>query len=138
MARNRTPTAILDAKGAFIINPQRARENEPTSGRPIGPPPKCLSSDEKKVWKLLVKQSLPGVLMESDTTLFMLLVRLTTKLYKNQPLMVGEMSQLISLGSKFAMNPADRSKVSVEQPKESALSTFLNRKTNNHTEDVMQ
>jgi hypothetical protein len=138
MARNRTPTAILDAKGAYLINPQRERGHEPTSNKSIGAPPKCLSPDEKKTWKLLLKQSLPGVLMESDTTLFLLLVRLTTKLYKNEPMMVGEMSQLISLGAKFAMSPADRSKVSVDKPKESSLSAFLNRKSASKSEDILQ
>ena len=133
MARNRTPSAILDARGAFLQNPQRARKNEPTTDRPISASPPaylrdCLSDEEKKVWKLLVKQALPGVLCESDTTLFLSMVRLTAKLYYNPPLMVGEIAQLTSLGSKFAMSPADRSKVTVEKPAQSSLSKFLEQR----------
>jgi len=41
MARPRTPTAVLEARGAFIKNPQRAREreNEPASPAGLGSPP---------------------------------------------------------------------------------------------------
>jgi hypothetical protein len=43
-------------------------------------------------------------------------------------MMAAELAQLITLSSKFAMNPADRSKVSVEQPKKSSLALFLAKK----------
>ena len=143
MARNRTPTAILDAKGAYLINPQRERENEPTGCSPMPATcpkylSKCLTAQEKTVWKLLVKQSLPGVLFESDWALFISVGRLTTKNMYNPPLLVGEQAQLTSLGSKFAMSPADRSKVSVDKPKESSLSAFLNRNSTSKPEDILQ
>jgi hypothetical protein len=99
---------------------------------------KCLTAQEKTVWKLLVKQSLPGVLFESDWALFISVVRLTTKNMYNPPLLVGEQAQLTSLGSKFAMSPADRSKVSVDKPKESSLSAFLNRNSTSKPEDILQ
>jgi hypothetical protein len=45
-------------------------------------------------------------------------------------MMASETAQMITLSSKFAMNPADRSKVNVEKPKSSSLSLFLaDRKT---------
>ena len=128
MGRNRTPTSILDAKGGFLTHKDRQRPNEPASDRAIGNPPTYLTKDEKKVWKELVKQACPGVLMESDTLLFAVLVRLATKFRKNEPMMAAETNQLITLSSKFAMNPADRSRVEVEKKPTSALSTFLQRK----------
>jgi len=128
MGRPRTPTEILDARGAYLVNPNRRPENEPTTDRPIGNPPSNLSKEEKKVWKLLVRECLPGVLKESDRTYFMLMVRLSTKLYTNQPMKSVEISQLISLGGRFAMTPADRSKVQVDKPKESSLSQFMQRR----------
>lgn len=76
MGRNRTPTVVLDAKGAFTKNPNRARPDEPTTDHPIGNPPSYLSKDEKKIWKERVKQAIPGVLKYSDRTAFELLVRL--------------------------------------------------------------
>jgi phage terminase small subunit len=130
MARNRTPSAILDAKGSFLTHKDRVRSNEPVTGEPIGPPPKWLSAAEKRVWKELVKQSAPGVLMASDREAFELLVKLATKKrYHFDQMMVGEISQFISLASRFAMTPSDRSKVVVDKPKESQLGQFLARRS---------
>ena len=83
MGRNLTPTAILDAKGTFIANPQRSREAEPSGNRPLGSPPKYLAAEEKKIWKELAKELLPGVAFQSDRTAFELLVRLTYKMRSN-------------------------------------------------------
>lgn len=125
MGRTRTPTAILDAKGGFLTHKNRQRPNEPMADRPIGAPPKYLNAAEKKVWKELVSQSAPGVLMISDTIMLSVFVRLSTKFQLRQPMMAAETAQMITLSSKFAMNPADRSKVEVEKPKSSSLSLFL-------------
>jgi hypothetical protein len=69
------------------------------------------------------------VLMESDRLMFAVLVRLSTKFQLGQTMMAAETAQMITIASKFAMTPADRSKVSVEQPESSSLSLFLDRKT---------
>ena len=129
MGRNLTPTAILDAKGAFIANPQRARDAEPKGGRPLGSPPKWLTKEEKQVWKRLAKELLPGVAFESDRTMFALVVVLTNKLETRQAMKAAEHSLLLSLASRFAMTPADRSRVTVEKQKESGLSKFLSRRS---------
>jgi hypothetical protein len=52
--------------------------------------------------------------------------------------MVGEQAQLTSLGAKFAMSPADRSKVSVDKPKESSLSKFMQRRNTSQQDDKVQ
>jgi hypothetical protein len=41
----------------------------------------------------------------------------------------SELSSLITLTGRFAMNPADRSKVAVEKQEKSKLQDFLNRKS---------
>lgn len=130
MGRNRTPTAILDAKGAFIANPQREREGEPEGKNPLGSPPAYLklTPEEKKVWRILAKKLLHGVAFEADEAMFADLVRLTTKWINNEPMMAADHSRRLSLASRFAMTPADRSKVSVEKPKESKMTEFLNRR----------
>jgi phage terminase small subunit len=124
----RTPTAILEARGSFIGKPSRRRPNEPMTDRPIGPAPGYLSKEEKKTWKELVAQSLPGVLMQSDRLMLSLLCRLFTKFKNNKPMMASETAMLITLSGKFALNPADRSKVHVEKPKESKLALFIAKK----------
>lgn len=133
MPRNRVPSAILDAKGAFIANPQRQREAEPmtaTAG-PLGPPPSRLTKEQKKVWKEIAKRMLPGVVFASDSDAFELMVRLTARMRaedhaKEETLMTAaEKTLLVSLWSRFAMTPADRSRVQAEKAPENKLSQFL-------------
>jgi hypothetical protein len=128
VGRNKTPTAILDAKGAFIVNPQRSRPSEPKSDRPLGSPPKYLSKEEKLVWKEVAKRLLPGVALESDRDAFEMMVRMTSAMRSGHPLTAAERTTLISLWSRFAMTPADRSRVAVEKPAESALQKFMSRR----------
>jgi hypothetical protein len=136
MGRNRTPTAVLDAKGAFIANPQRQRQAEPTtaSSDPLGSPPTRLTKDQKKVWKEIAKRMLPDVVFASNRDAFELMVRLTVRMRaedhsKEETIMTAaEKTLLVSLWSRFAMTPADRSKVQAEKKPESKLSQFLSRK----------
>lgn len=128
MPQIRKPTAVLDAEGSFIRHPERARDSEPetSSSKPLGNPPSYLSVNQKRIWRELRKQMLPGVCFYSDRTAFELLVRLVCKM-RDDTINRSEVSSLIALTSRFAMNPADRSKVAVEKPKESKLDKFLQR-----------
>jgi phage terminase small subunit len=128
MPQPRKPTAILDAEGAFIRHPERSRESEPETSdkKPLGDAPAYLSEFQKEVWAQLSAQMLPGVCFESDRTSFELLVRLVCKM-RTDTINRSEVSSLIALTGRFAMNPADRSKVAVEKPKESKLDKFLRR-----------
>jgi phage terminase small subunit len=121
------PNVVKDAKGSYLKNPARRPKGEPQTGKGIGDPPTCLSKDEKKIWKRIVSETAPGVLQSSDRSMFMLFVKLATKLYLNESMMVGEMQLFSSLGSKFGLSPCDRQKLTVEQPKESKLTQFLTR-----------
>jgi phage terminase small subunit len=125
MARNRTPTSILEAKGSFVTHKNRQRVSEPDAKEPMCDPPDYLGKEEKKVWRDIVKHACPGVLFASDQDAFQLYVRLVAKMRYH----FSEMSQFVSLASRFAATPADRSKVVVEKKKESSLSEFLNRKS---------
>ena len=128
MGRNNTPTAILDAKGAFIANPQRARPKEPKGKGSLGTPPKHLSDEEKKVWKEIAKRIPPGVAFESDRDAFEMMVRLTSRMRAGLEMRAADRATLISLWSRFAMTPADRSRVAVEKEKDSSLSKFLSNR----------
>jgi hypothetical protein len=125
MSRAFIPTAVLDARGSFIHNPQLKRPFEPKTTRPLGPPPKWLIAEEKVVWKDLAKQALPGVLMFSDRNAFEMLVVLTTQFRKRDAMSHGDKTLMFNLLAHFAMTPSDRAKVQVEQPKESKLAKFL-------------
>jgi hypothetical protein len=69
------------------------------------------------------------VAFASDRNAFELMVRLTHMMRMEIILMkAADRSALISLWSRFGMTPADRSRVSVEAPKDSALTKFLKHK----------
>src|ERR1035437_2300326 len=108
---------------------QLKRPNEPIASRPLGGPPKWLSPEEKVVWRDVAKQVLPGVVYNSDRNTFELLVRLITKMRAGQMDKSSDMCQMVSLYARFGMTPSDRAKISVEAPKESALTKFLARHT---------
>ncbi len=52
MPQPRKPTAILEAEGAFIRHPERARESEPETSdtKPLGDAPAYLDAFQKEVW----------------------------------------------------------------------------------------
>lgn len=82
MGRPRTPTAVLEAKGAFGKNPQRGvvRAHEPRTNGPIGAPPSYFDAFHKAAWKELVDESPKGVLAKSDRKHLELTVRLLCKM----------------------------------------------------------
>jgi phage terminase small subunit len=127
MSRPRTPTAILDTKGAFLANPQRKREGEPQPAGSIGSAPKHFSQDEKKIWREFVRTLAPGVGKSSDRLAAELIVRLILK-ERARTITSTERGHLILLVGRFGLTPADRAKISVEAPRESALQRFLNRR----------
>lgn len=87
-------------------------------------PPEHLTPELKALWIELTAQVLPGVAKYSDRIGFELLVKLTHKLRTDTLANTAEMTQLISLLGRFAMTPADRSKVEVVKPPKSALEKF--------------
>jgi hypothetical protein len=126
MSRPRIPTSVLDAKGAFIANPQRKRANEPTTDRSLGRPPKTLDIEHAKIWKDLQRQLLPGVAKVSDRIAFEALTNLVYRLRKGT-LSGHGYSLLLQFSGRFAMTPSDRSKVAVDTKPASKLDKFMNR-----------
>ncbi len=134
MARPRTPTAVLESRGAFVKHPERKRqrEGEPEPSGPMSQPPSHLSAAEKKVWNELAGKLAPGVAGNSDETAFEVLVCLVANYRKRNrlglPCVVGELSAMNQLFGRFAMTPVDRGKVKVDvgkkPPKADPLSEF--------------
>lgn len=52
---------IIDARGAFISHPERAkvREHKPDTQRPLGDPPTRLTPEVQEVWQDVSAQLLP-------------------------------------------------------------------------------
>jgi len=115
MARPRTPSKVLDIRGAFKKNPQRKRLNEPM---PVGEVGKygIGTTNPSEIWDELVSICPPHVLKNSDRLVMEIAVeylrqfRESPASYSNERVRI-----LISLLGKFGMTPSDRAKLSIPE-----------------------
>lgn len=115
MGRPALPKNVHFLKGTDKKNPARmkAREGEPENVNPLGKPPKELSAEERKYWRVIEKESIEGVLGQADRVAVSLAAMLMAVAYSKEGATAGQMAQLIKLLGQFGMTPADRSKISV-------------------------
>ena len=66
MARPRTATAILRARGAFRHDPQRERIDPEPTGQLCTSPPDHLTPEQQKAWQRIVDTAPQKVLYRSD------------------------------------------------------------------------
>ena len=119
MARPRTPTAILDARGAFKLNPNRRRDSEPVVKDPIGAPPESLTEQERQWWNEIVNRAPMGVLTSADYLPVIMAAKLMAEAMTDFAGMTpGRMARLHSLLGQFGMTPAERAKLSIPKAKE--------------------
>jgi hypothetical protein len=119
MGRPRTPTNILELRGAFARHGDRkkARENEPRNLPPIDTvAPDSFSDAEKQAWDDLIRYAPAGVLTAADTVGLELASGLLAA-NRTKGLPPAHLGQLIALLGKFGMTPSDRSKVSAQAVK---------------------
>src|SRR5437588_9372657 len=111
MARPRTPTNILEARGAFKKHPERRpeRENEPVDLPELGEPPKEFCPDQAQAWNDIVEACPDGVLTGSDSLAVEVAARLLAQIRTGSLLDTRLYSQFTALLGKFGMTPADRS-----------------------------
>jgi hypothetical protein len=114
MARPRTPTNLLDARGAFKNHPGRKkdRENEPVVLEPIGDPPAAFTDDQRRAWLDLTTTCPAGVLTKADALAVEIAAGLLAR-HRMMPLTGSDLTQLGNYLGRFGMTPSDRSKVSV-------------------------
>ena len=117
MGRPRTPTNVLQLKGAFAKNPARGREreNEMEAVGAVGDPPDWLEESAQVAWRELVAMVPDGCLGRSDAAHLAVVSKLYALVKVTpagdippsvlQPLLAG-------LGS-MGMNPSERSKVKI-------------------------
>ena len=112
MGLNRTPTAILEARGSFIghKNRKEARAGEPVVTKKLGGPPKALTDEQKGIWREFAKVVPEGVATYADRWAVEIVVCAMAK-FRAATITGGERSQLTGLLSKFGLTPADRSRV---------------------------
>lgn len=114
MARPKKPTALKVAAGTDKRNKQRNNPNEPAPTRGIGPAPKHLEDDQKKIWDELVGIMYAGVLGEADRIAFEIMVVLLHDFRSCYLDFSGaKLARLEGLLARFGMTPADRTKIVV-------------------------
>jgi len=119
MGRPRTPTAVLEVKGAFKKHPERkeARSNEPIAAGALGEPPKRLTTKLRELWYELIEQVPAGVLTSADRWLVEMTVRMQHLVIQGEATSVDKTLLSTCLG-KMGCNPADRSRLSVPKQAE--------------------
>ena len=118
MGRPRTPTNILEMRGAFKANPQRKRRAEPKpKGAFPSRPPSHLSAAEKATWKEVVRRVPAGVLGDADVFQVESLARLLTRFRMTDEPPMTMYQTLGTLLGKLGLNPASRAALTVEKPK---------------------
>ena len=124
MARPKTPTNVLQLKGAYKKHPERkpAAGTEPEAKAEIGKAPDYLESDVKAIWDEIVSLACPGVLGDSDRCIVEIAATLMAEFRRGgrdengRPLFTdARLSRLQAALGQLGMTPADRSKVKVPQ-----------------------
>ena len=124
MAKPRTPTRVLEARGASRKNPQRRRE-EPEVDSPLGSPPSDFTPAQAAAWFEIAEIAPPGVLTGAD--------RIAVEIGASLLAMFGAdrdgfpPSKLLRLDvmlSKLGLSPADRSKIGLPIKKRSERNPF--------------
>lgn len=132
MGRPRTPTNVLEARGAFKKNPQRMRNREPEPITELGEPPAHLFPLERAAWEEIAAIAHAGMFCAADRLAVeqaaMLLGQARETVthpdgtISRAGLRSGDRGLLLSLFARFGMTPADRSKVEV--PKAPVVNPF--------------
>ncbi len=117
MARPKTPTNILDMRGAFKKNPNRRRIEEPKPEEPLGNPPCRLSPGVKKIWREIARHCAPGVLTIMDRRAVELAAIALDRIQEQNEMFDADGKPLVTMTDirtamtmlgKFGMTPSDR------------------------------
>lgn len=119
MARPRTATNILDARGAFRQNPQRARPDEPKPKTPFRKsPPAHLEPAQRAVWKELVKQIPAGVLTGADAAVVEVVAVLFAQFRELGAFMpAAQLTRMCALMGRLGLDPSGRASLVVPTEK---------------------
>ncbi|WGD55090.1 hypothetical protein QA641_15040 [Bradyrhizobium sp. CB1650] len=107
MARPRTPTALLELRGAFKRNPNRlkARQGEPLVTMPLPDPPDDLKPEVSATWRAM--KSRGYWLTSADRFLVEIAATLAAR-FKAGDLNHGHVSVLIGVLGKLGFSPRER------------------------------
>lgn len=111
MARPRTPTNVLDARGSFKKHPERKRQDADSVG-PLSAAPDHINGPVLNAWNEIARCAPLDVLTDSDRISLELAANLLAQ-FRADPteFAAAKLVRLEALLGKFGMTPADRAKV---------------------------
>lgn len=119
--RPRTPTSLLLIQGAYAAHPERAaaRKDEPAPKSGVGDAPKAMKVAARKCWDYLVEIAPEGVLGDSDRAYLEVAAELLAlkRRVGVERMESAKLNRLETMLGKLGLNPADRSRVSIERRK---------------------
>lgn len=120
MGRTPQPREIALLKGAHKKHPERYRGITPKNDAPLSNPSSHLKPSEKKWWRIIQANSLPGVLTESDRFLFETMVKLYAEYQadKEKKFPAAKLNVMIGLFARYGYSPSDRQKFNTAPPGE--------------------
>ena len=113
LARPRTPTAILELRGAFKNHPSRLRDRklEPLVKTALPEPPRRLPKPVKLMWKEM--QSHGGYWLTSADRFLVEIAATLMARYRGDELKSADTSLLIGVLNKIGFSPAERRKLNL-------------------------
>lgn len=126
MARPKTPSNILELRGAFKKNPKRARPNEPEVKSNLdAAPPQRLDAYQQQCWRE-IKDTVPaGVLKASDALILeVVAVMLAEFRLAYTEMSDGRINRMTTLMGRLGLDPSGRASLVVEKPKDNPFDEF--------------
>jgi hypothetical protein len=116
MPKPRTPSAALEARGAFDKDPARRREDF-EAGAFDSTPPKYFTAKQKAVWAEIVGALPASVLQATDRIAVELAARLIAhfRALPDEGVTSAQVAQIRTALAVLGMTPADRSRVSAKK-----------------------
>jgi phage terminase small subunit len=118
MARPRTATAILDARGAFAKNPKRKREDPKVSDPFPTVAPSHLDPLQVKCWHI-IREITPATVLQGADILAVELAACLYAEFRSDPKEMnnGRIGQLRAALGVLGLSPADRARLAVAPTK---------------------
>lgn len=119
MARPKTATAILDARGAFKKDPQRKRNDEPVVSEGLDTtPPEHLTHEQVSRWVEIIKIAPAGVITSADLLAVEALAIMWAEFReKTTDYPVSKLGRMMQIMSKLGLDPSGRAGLVVEKSK---------------------
>jgi hypothetical protein len=119
MTRPRIASNILEARGTFRKNPQRARPDEPTVDAPFpSVPPSCLTDLEADSWREIVGIAPAGVLTAADVVIVEICACLLAEYRADRSLSSSRLSHLRQCLARLGLDPSGRASLRVDRQPE--------------------